>query len=317
MFRYAALVFFACAAPTSRTSSPRRSIPHIPATPLRTSTPACLPSTASAVTHLGGDAHAVHACFDQTCLSLDRRTGATSAWTPPRDPDPPAPDVRIEEQTNAFEVCVLQGDCVDVYKRDGITRESIAVAHTSERAFTMVTLVDQRGIDPLRIDIYSYSRAYSFDRYKTLDPHDGNRCGTARFLDDDHVLVVTDDCAGGPGRGYLFGTRGQLIGAIDHDGRTIDMRDSDAIRAGARWAIVLPHEYAVMITNVPMLRRHDLVDLVPIQAESTTTPAFAIALASDGALVVASPTGGLGTIDPKTLALTPHILPRCPAPSSR
>jgi hypothetical protein len=137
-------------------------------------------------------------------------------------------------------------------------------------------------------------------------------CASATWVDHE-ILVTGDDCDGNNVHGILFDLRGRVITSITHE-RPLDTRDAFLVTGTDRAAIVAPRAYAMVLLELPEAKQQQVVDLVPIQAQATSTPSFGAKQLPSGDWLVASTSGGVGIVD-RTTARISHtwIIPRCEA----
>src|SRR5262249_9105371 len=137
------------------------------------------------------------------------------------------------------------------------------------------------------------------------------RCTSASWVGSD-VLVTYDDCEGNA-RGVLYDQRGEPRGALG-GATAIDTTAAYAVKGASESAIVVPRAYALVLTDLPAVTHQTIIDLVSIQAASSSNPTFAVTALSNGEWLVASPTGGVGVIEPGAASVAPTwIIPRCEA----
>lgn len=266
---------------------------------------ACLPDSASSARVIDGDLRAIHVCFDSKCVAIARRTGAITAWPTPAASSQEAPDVRVENHDHYFWGCAGENGCFAIDRAADMGAHAFSV--DASRFAAVVGIASARSGDPPIFVV----RRFDLHRSARIALVTSAPCGHVLMLDAT-ILVASDACATGPGTGSLFDLDGHFIATLSTAEHPVDAYESTAVAlGGGRWAIVSPWSYAVEILDLPLLRRRDHVGLVPLQVTSTDHPSFA-ALADDGALIVASPSGGVGVIDLRTSTLaSTWIVPRC------
>jgi hypothetical protein len=137
-----------------------------------------------------------------------------------------------------------------------------------------------------------------------------DHCGTGLLIER-LAFVETNDCEGN-GSAFFYDLHGTKVGPISDRPDFNSYGSWPVDLSKDAWAVVAPAEYSVLIFGAQM--RRDVVDLVPIQAESTPTPSFVEAHAKDGTWLIASPTGGVAIIDPtRGVLANAWIVPRCEA----
>jgi hypothetical protein len=143
----------------------------------------------------------------------------------------------------------------------------------------------------------------------TIEIPDGNHCGYAVSLGN-ALLATTDDCES-TGHGIMFGFDGHRIAQVGGDANPLNTYGAYSIPLHEKhWAIVAPAAYSIVVLDDRI--RQTIVDLVPIQARATESPAFTLVETADSGDLVASPTGGVGVIDPIAAKLTASwIIPEC------
>jgi hypothetical protein len=272
-------------APHPPDAAPPDAVPH-----------ACLPDLASpAITTLDADAFTIRVCFAQdTCYEIDRRSGAS---------------LRIDSL--AMRAPRVQPDAltIDHGVVDSIG-EQAWIANGIASADPGVTLHAEAGKlagDPPRLTVH-----YGFGKdqhVRELASGSNEPCAEGTWIDND-VLVTTHDCEGGHVLGSLYDEHGTPI-AIVGGAHPIDTVGAFAVVTPRSKAIVAPRAYALVLL---LANEQIVVDLVPIQAESTPSPQFAAVSLDSTDWLVASTTGGVGIVDGTRGALAKTwIIPRCAA----
>lgn len=272
------LAFAACARPAPPPEIPPSlaRAPAIPTTaPLEAApaAPACLPAMQSPiVTLLDGDARTVHACF--------------------------------------FSPELASPACFAIDRRRGsIASWRPAAVSTSpqpdhRRPSTTLML---RSQDPGDVCAHKTTCGHLLAQLPPLP--DGYACGDSIWLDPS-TFVETSDCESS-GQAFLFTADGHRFAQVGGEQQPLNTFGAYVVYLeNRRWAIVAPNGYQIVI--VDQLLRQTSIDLVPIQARSTESPAFTLVQAADYGYLVASPTGGVGVIDPIAAKLTASwIIPAC------
>jgi hypothetical protein len=277
---------------------------------------ACLPTIDHPeIDSLFADEKGVHVCFGaNACVAIDRRTSAITPWTPDvrvvmHHHTPHHVTIERERLAHETDICA-DNDCVSIpsWRFD---QTIVPLSGDRDDAGTRMVLT-LRGESPssLRFVILDEGRA----GMRELKGAAGGPCGSAAWAGR-YALVTTDDCEGGSGSSALFDTDGTLLALIGA-GRVLDTSDAFWVDGGRVSTIVAPRAYALVLVD-QAVRWQRVVDLVPIQAEATSTPAFEAKPLPDGNWVVASATGGVGIVDRTSLAFEKTwIVPRCDAATS-
>jgi hypothetical protein len=273
--------------------------------------PACLhDADATDVSFLHGDARVIDVCFAPTaCFAIDRRTRAIAATQPQPGATAARAQHRVEPlsftwvNADAARVCastrcmdirsprvgLLAGGRADLNGDGGQMLVTVGGDGTAKARF--FTAHPDFGVSEMKIDVIA-------------------PCAEATWLDD-RILVTSDDCNGGPPIGLLYGVGGRLVERIGLD-RPIDTHGATSSSGAKALAVVAPRAYALVLVESPT--HQSVIDLVPIQAESTPDPRFDVAPLGEDDWVVASSTGGVGVVDYRTTSLAKTwIIPRCEA----
>src|SRR5579862_2846520 len=270
--------------------------PTVDAPPAAPADVACL-TNPDVVSFLDADAHEVRACFalrdghpDQ-CVVIDRHTSRIT-----RDPSPPkdasvfvhrasvAGHATIDAKNKQVEMVCADTDmrCIVVSRHSGIPEDGFEIS-LGDDYNAVVTLPPAFPHPETRFEIVlkglHVGPAFSVT---ASDP-----CQSAVEVGG-YALIEADDC-NTTGQAFVYRADGTLIGSI------VDRPDFNTFGGWSvpldhdLWAFVAPAEYAIAIFTAGLSRR-DIVNLVPIQAESTPTPSFAETHARDSTWVIASPT---------------------------
>ncbi len=277
---------------------------------------ACLPDLPSpTITLLDGDAHTLRVCIEAVlrdtgaqvhCFAIDRRDGAIAARAPLGTARSTLqrrhPSATYKDTAG---ICASDGRCIAAHR---LTYDNDVVdsADVDDAVSYAVVVSRHRSPpSPAHFDIYAQLG------WLRLDVADSLACGTA-FALDEAAFVATDDCETGTGHASFFDLHGHRIATLGGD-HPLNSYGAYPFSIGRkRWAIVTPAAYAIVLIDLPVANRQDMIDLVPIQARATEHPDFAVAKTTEGTWIVASPTGGVAVIDPTVARLTSSwIIPPC------
>jgi hypothetical protein len=279
------------------------------------SAPVCLPARErTSLALLDADRETIHVCFDpDACVAIDRHSGAITRWTPPMPPSlivhHGARPVTVDDSLahNQMDVCIEQR-CTELSPNDfQIATRPISGDFDDDNLHLLLTFPGAKpGDAPHYWVVFEATGAH----YELVLGRPG-RCGEASWLGD-VALVTTDDCDGSNVHGELFDLSARPIAQVGGT-RTIDTHRAFRVDGtpALTIAIMAPQAYAMVVID-RQLAQQRVVDLVPIQTEATSTPAFeAMPLPGDYWLV-ASATGGVGIVDRTTLTFAKTwIVPRC------
>jgi hypothetical protein len=241
-------------------------------------------------------------------VTIDRHTSRIA-----RDASPPPRPLLVEHlvpqpgNVSSGTICSHQ-KCVFGVSAKTVAGRIFDVSISDDEAGAVVTFPPAGATDRPRFEMLA-AHSTRFPRVFDLG---ADHCGTGLMLGQ-LAFVEANDC-NETGHASLYDLNGAIVESI------FDRPDFNAYGAWpvdlgeGVWGIVAPAEYTVLIFDVPRLRRHDVIDLVPIQAESTPKPSFVETHAKDGTWLIASPTGGVGIIDPvRGVLANAWIIPRCEA----
>jgi len=284
--------------------------------PTATEAPGCI-THPDAVSFLDADTHDVRACFalrdkhpDQ-CVVIDRHTSRIAS-----DPSPPKDPLQISHPTPIrghvaggnprWSICANQKCVFGIRIHDVVDRE-FTVSISDDEGSAVVTFPPKAATDDPHFEIFTKDDSAMPYAFASVE---GDHCGSGLMLDGT-AFVATSDC-NGIGHAAFYALDGTIISPLSTR-PDFNAYGAWPVRLGVElWAVVTPAEYQILIFDTPGLKRRDVVDLIPIQAESTPTPSFVETHAKDGTWLIASPTGGVGIIDPFRGALAnAWIIPRC------
>jgi hypothetical protein len=271
---------------------------------------ACLrDADATDVSLLEGDARTIDVCFEgSTCMEIDRQTSAITAWTQSGKHT----RARTGHAAAPLTIKPIDSDLIRVCTGDqctataGSLRDKLASATSGDVEYQhegVVAVVPDHLHGTQQVVI-------AHARLKSLIEFPAKACVDAMWVGD-LILATSADCDATSGFAFLITEDDRRIAL--GDGRPLDTTGAFGVTGARVPAVLFPRLYTLVLTD-SLVEHQAMVDLVPIQAESTPDPKFAATELPDGNWLVASATGGVGIVDHTTTTLThTWIIPRCEA----